>query len=126
MQQGGLRHKEYRKDVGPERALELVGGDLLDSFLRMLLGGIINENIETAKLSHHTVDCVLAKSFLSNVPRDGHTSASFLFDQSFRLLRVFVFVQIDDGHVGALSGECDGDGTADSTVAPRNHRHSFP
>src|SRR5687768_7528012 len=126
MRQRRLRHKKHRKDVGPKRALELILRDLLDRLLRVLLGRIVNENVKTAKLSYHTLDRVPAKPLLSDVSGDGHTSTSFLFDQSFRLLSVFVFVQIEDRHIGALSRECDGDSPAHAAVAAPNHGDFLP
>ncbi len=50
MWQGSLGYEKLREDVGAKRAFKLLGSDFLDRVLGVLLGGVIDEDIEASRL----------------------------------------------------------------------------
>ena len=123
VRQRGLGHEELAEDVGPERALELLGGDLLDRILGVLLGGVVDQDLEMPELVHRLADGIAAEGFVADVAGDGQAAAALLLDPLAGLGGVLVLVQVDDGDVGALAGEGDGDGAADAAVAAGDEGH---
>ncbi|MNN93652.1 hypothetical protein D3C81_2121410 [compost metagenome] len=59
MRQRGARNVEHREDVGPEGSFQLAGADVVQRILRMLLGGVVDQDVEPAVLldglGHHLV-----------------------------------------------------------------------
>jgi hypothetical protein len=47
----GLGQEEIRKDVGAKCPLKLLRGDFFDRILRMLLGRIINKDVDSAEFA---------------------------------------------------------------------------
>src|SRR5687768_2912598 len=118
----GLGQIEHRKDVRPERTLELLGRDVRDLLLRMLLRRVVHEDVEATEILYDTSDRALAERLVANVTRDEQAPATLLLDETLRLLRVIVLVQVDDADIGALFGERDRDRAPDAAVAARDQR----
>ena len=70
MPHGGLRHVEIAEDVGAEGSLDLIGRDLLDLVLRMLLGGIVDEHVEPAEALDDLVDGGTAEIGIAHIAGD--------------------------------------------------------
>src|SRR5688572_19618976 len=115
-----LRQIEHRKDVRSERTLELIGRDVRDLLLGMLLGRVVHEDVETTEILYDTSDRAFAERLVADVTRDKQAPATLLFHETLRLLRVIVLVQVDDADIGALFGERDRDRAPDAAVAARD------
>jgi hypothetical protein len=89
----------------------------------MLFGGVVHENIETAKFLHRFSDHLLADFFVANVAGQEKALAPFLFDLPLRFLRIFVFVQVTDGNVSAFFGEENCDGATNAAITARDESH---
>src|SRR5690606_2426710 len=120
MRKGCLGEIEHRKDVRPKCAHELLLGNLLDRLLRMLLGRIIDKNVELAELLYRPLDRPLAKAFAPNVSLNEQALSPLLLYQPFGFLGVGRLFQIDHRHARSLPGKPHGSSTADATIATRN------
>src|SRR5687768_7470837 len=118
----GLGQIEHRKDVRSERALELLGRDVRDLLLWMLLGRVVHEDVEATETFYDTSHCALAERLVADVARDKQAPATVLLDETLRLLRVIVLVQVDDADISALFGKGDRDSAPDTAVAARDQR----
>ena len=118
----GLRREEVGEDVRAERGVELLLGDVADPLLRELDGRVVDEHVKPAERLGRLLDGAAALCLLPHVGLDREAAPALLFDLPLGLLRVLVFVEVDDGDVGALSGEKDGDGAADAAVAAGDER----
>ncbi|MNP77839.1 hypothetical protein D3C76_1753480 [compost metagenome] len=61
MWQGGLRDIKHPEDVGAERPLQLFRRNILELLLWVLLGGIVNHNIQLTQLLHRLLNSLLGK-----------------------------------------------------------------
>jgi hypothetical protein len=83
----------------------------------MLLGGIVNENVEPAKLFYRLLNRLLAERLVADVTRDENAPAAFLLDLEPRLIGISVLVQIEDRDIRPLLRKVNRDGAADSAIA---------
>ena len=67
MRFGRLGHEEHPEDVGLERALQLLLGDVADVLVGMLLAGIVDEDVEPAELVDRPPDRVLAEFLVAEI-----------------------------------------------------------
>ena len=88
----------------------------------MLLGGVVDQDVEAAKSLRHPTDRALAERLIADVTSDEHAPATLLLDQSLRLFRVVVLVQVDDADIGTFFRERDRHGAPDATVAAGDER----
>ena len=79
-----------------ERCMQLLCADVADRFLWMLLGSVIDQNIQAAELLDRLIDNVPAKRFLADIARDQQALAIVLLDQPFCFPGVVMFVEIDE------------------------------
>jgi hypothetical protein len=93
---------EHAVDIGPEGAIELLRGQVLDLLVRGLERGVVNQDIEPAELGYSALDQLGAMSFVANVARNSQRAPSCPLDPASRFLRVFVLVQIRDHDIGGL------------------------
>ena len=91
-------------------------GDLADVLLRMLFGGVVDQDVQTAQLLHRLRDHFLADALVADVARQQQAFPAFLFDLALRFLRVLVFVEVTDGNVRAFFCEENCDGAANAAV----------
>src|SRR5215203_4812929 len=122
MRQRRLGHEEIAEDVGSEGALDLLRRDLVDVLLRMLLGGVVDEDVEAAEAVDDLLDRLLAEAGVADVAGDGEAVAPLGLDEPLGLARVLALVQVHDGDVRALAGEQDRHGAADAGVAAGDDR----
>src|SRR5690606_10156522 len=102
------------------RALQLFRRDVDDAVGRMLLGGIVDEDVQLAEGADRLFDRLTAKRGVADVAPEQKTPAAFLFHKPFRFFGVGLLVEKDDGHIGAFLGERDRYGAADAAVAARD------
>jgi len=70
-----FRHEEHGIDIGAERALELAGRDAQQTILRMLFGGIVDQDIKPAEHAYCFADDATAEHLVAEVSPDGEASA---------------------------------------------------
>src|SRR6185312_1589823 len=105
---------------GTEGAIELLGGEILDLLVRGLKRGVVDQDIQPTELLDGPFDELDTVPFISYVARHDDSTAAGALDPTGRLLRVLVLIQIRDQNIGALPGECNGDGTAYAGIAAGN------
>ena len=103
-----------------KRFFELPGGDFADVLVGGLKGGIVDEDVEAAKLGNRPPDDFQAMSLVGDIARNGDGFAPGITYQSGGLLRVVFLVEIGDQHVRAFSRKGQGDGAPDAAVAARD------
>ncbi len=122
MRQRGLDHEEHREDVRLEGALQLLLGDVADVLVGVLLAGVVDEDVQPAKLLDGPPDHVVAMGLRPEVAGDGDGAAALALDDTLGLGRVVVLAQIGDRDVGALAGEQGGHRAADAAVRAGDDR----
>ena len=86
----------------------------------LLVGGVVDEDVELAELLDRALDGLAAEARLAHVAGDEQRAPPLALDGRARLLGVHLLLgQIDDGDVGALAREEDGDGAADAASRRR-------
>ena len=105
MRQRGLGQEEHSEDIGLERPLELLLGNVADVLVVMLLSGIIDEDIEPAEFIDGLLHGILAKAFVADVAGNRDRVAAFTLHDLFGLRRVIMFAKVEDGDVRALARE---------------------
>jgi hypothetical protein len=118
----GFRKIKIGEDVRAERAFELFAGDLAEVVLRMLFGGVVDEDVQPAEFLHGVLDHVPAGRFPADIAGEREALAFFRFDEPLGFPRVLVFVQVSDGDVRAFPREQHRDGAADAAVAAGDER----
>ena len=86
------------------------------------MGGVVDEDINAAKLIDRTLDHRTAMGRILQVAGDQHRLASLLLDQFLDLFGVIMLVQIGDQNVGAFARIGNGDGAANAAVASGDDR----
>jgi hypothetical protein len=89
----------------------------------LLLGGIIDQDINPPERTHGVLHGLLAEAFIAHIAGNRHTTPALLLHTGLRLMRVVVLVQVYDGHIGPFFGEGDGHGAADATVSSGDERN---
>ena len=97
--------------------------DIADILVRMLLTGIVDEDIEPAELVDGLLDRAIAEVLVADVTGDEDRFAAFLLDDLLRLLRVVMLAKIENRYVGALAREERSDGAADAAVRAGDQRN---
>lgn len=67
MAESRLRQVEVREDIGAKRPLQLRGGDLLDPVLRVLFGGVVDEDVEPSEFPHGLLDRLPAPRGIADI-----------------------------------------------------------
>jgi len=116
MLQRCLGHVKVAVQVGSNRHVKVLDGQLFERARVLLKGGIVGDDINMAEVIHHLLHRVLAEVEISNVAAEDHTSSSLAFHGTCGFRRVLVLRQIDDGDIGALARQQDGHGPADTGV----------
>src|SRR5690606_21739327 len=114
---GGPGEVEHREHVGPERTLELLVAEVLEPVDDVLLGGVVDEDVEAAERFDGLRDRVVADRGRADVACDEERVPAFRLHLSSRTLRVIVLVEVDDGDVGALLREVHRDCAANTAVS---------
>ena len=91
----------------------------------MLLGGVVDQNVEPAEFLDRQRNGIRTKFWVSNVPRQNNAALPELLDFSLSLLSVVMLVEINDRYVCAFFGIRNRYSPTDSTVAARDQRRHF-
>jgi hypothetical protein len=84
----GARHVEVAVNIGAKRAIELLIGDVLDRFLVLLIGGIVDDDIEPAKRVDRAFDGFRTKFRLLHVAWNQQRAPAFGLDGFAGHLRI--------------------------------------
>jgi hypothetical protein len=122
MRHGGLRHVEVAVEVGLERAVELLLGQILEARDVKLEGGIVDQNVEAAQFLHCPLDGIEAEGALGDIACDHQAASPVGLDGAARDLGVLGLVEMHDGDIGALAREQHRHGAADARVAAGDQR----
>ena len=76
------RDIEVSEDIRPERLIELFVSDVGQRFLMVLVGGIVDEDVQPSELTGRAVYRLTAEPWVLYVAGDGQTAASLLVDMS--------------------------------------------
>src|SRR5437773_846332 len=80
IRQRGLSHQEIAIDVCLEGSIPLLFGELTESFLVLLVGGIIHKDVELAQLGNCSLDRATREPRILNVTGNRNTRTSlFLY-----------------------------------------------
>src|SRR5919109_3385751 len=120
VRQRGAGHVEVAEDVRAERALELLIRDVEQRLLVLLVGGVVDQDVELAQLAHGPLHRFRRVLWIGDVARQQDATPALAFDRLLRLLRVFVLAQVADGDVRAFTREQDRDCAADPRVTARD------
>ncbi|MNC19310.1 hypothetical protein D3C75_672400 [compost metagenome] len=120
-----MRHRclgqiEHGENIGTERPLQLLRGDILNLVLRMLLGGIVDQDVEFAQTFHRFVDQILAECLHPDVTGNQNTLPALLLHLSFGLFGIGMLIQIRNDHIRTFLGKMNGNCTPDAAVASCN------
>ena len=118
-----LGHEEEAEDIGPERAFDLLGVDPAEIVGLVLLGGVVDQDVEAAELLHGCLDRIAAELLVSDVAGDLERAATLLLDRGHGLVGVLVLLEIDDGDLGAFPRHRHRDRAADAGIAAGDQRH---
>ena len=108
--------------VGAERALKLLGVEFGRILSFVLLGGVVDENVDAAEFLERALDRFPAEHLIADIAREQDRLTTFRFDQPSGFLRVLVFLQIEDRDQRALARHRDGDRPADAGIAAGDDR----
>jgi hypothetical protein len=97
------REKEHAEDVGAEGALDLLGGNLGEILGLVLLGRVVDEDIEPAELLRRLRHDLAAEVGIADVAGKPDALTALALDRLDRLFRIGVFVKIGDGDFRAIA-----------------------
>src|SRR5918995_1794391 len=121
MSERRLGGPEVRVDVGAERSVPLVVVDVGESVLRLLIGDVVHQDVESAELLDGASDHLTAMGGFAQVARKQDGPPAGLLDQLGRVAGIVILGEVRDRDVGPFLGEGDGDGPADARV-PAGHQ----
>ena len=118
MRQSVLGHVEEGVDVGVEGELPLLLGEILDVLDHVLVGGVVDEDVDGTHLLESSVDNLLAVLLLLEVDLEQVALAAVCLDLLLCDLCVLLLdLEVGNQAVGALHGVQNGDGAANAGVA---------
>jgi hypothetical protein len=88
----------------------------------VLLGSVVDEDVQPAKLRDGLLHRLLAERLLDDVARDQVAAAALPLHEAFRLFGILVLIQVGHGHVCALPGVHDRHGPSDPAVTAGDER----
>ncbi len=86
--------KKKEKMFCAEGPFQLLFADLSHALLRLLLGGVVDQNVQLAEFFHCPVDRIFAELLAADVSSDEQAVSAMFLDQALGFLCVFVFVEI--------------------------------
>src|SRR5688500_5718258 len=89
----------------------------------MLLGGVVDEDIEPLEFLDGLLDRLLAEGLATDIAFDEMRLAALALDQAPGFLGIVVLFVVDDGDLRTFAGEQDGRRTADAGVASSDQRN---
>src|SRR6185437_17123273 len=96
---------EKRQDTGAESLLDLTGTNVFYLFPRILLGRVVDQNVEAPKFLDSRLDSGFAKRLVTDVSGDGQAATPFTRHQAFCFFGILMLVAIDDGYICSFVSE---------------------
>src|SRR5205823_9859049 len=122
VRQRRLNHEKIPEQVRAKRLLEFLGVDLERILGLVLLGCIVDQNVEPAEFLGGFLHGPSAEAFVTDVTGYLDAARTFARDEAQRLVGVAILIEIDDGDVGSLACHGDRGGAADTAVAAGDQR----
>lgn len=117
VRQSVLGHVEERVDVGVEGELPLLLSKILDILDHVLVGSVVDKNVDSAHLLDSGIDNLLAVLLLLEIDLEQVTLAAVCLDLLLGDLCVLLLdLEVGDQAVGALHGVQDGNGATNAGV----------
>ena len=114
---------EVAVDVCLHRHVEAFFGQVGELFGVLLEGGVIDQDIEPPEAIVRLLGRIAAEGGVAHVAAQQQAALAFRFDIAFGVVRVLVFVQIDDGDVRAFARIQHRDRAADAGIAAGDQGH---
>src|SRR4051812_4551029 len=92
-------HVKVRKNIRSESSLELFGRDIEQRFLRMLLGRVVDQNVELTELVDRHRDRIFAEARVADVACQSNTLPAKLLNSFLCSARIVMLVQVHDRDV---------------------------
>jgi hypothetical protein len=118
----GLGEVEHGVDVDAEGKLPLLVADVADIGEGCLVGGIVDEDVDTTEFADRRVYDLPAVLGRLDVARCENSLAARFLDPLLRFLRVLILVEIGNKHIRAFASIGDRHGPADSAVGAGDDR----
>lgn len=113
-----LGHVEEGVDVGSKGELPLLLGKILDILDHVLVGGVVDKDVDGTHLLEGRVDDLLAVLLLLEIALDQVALAAVCLNLLLGLLCIGLLdLEVGDQAVGALHGVQDGNSTANAGVS---------
>src|SRR5688500_13898967 len=123
MRQSCFYKIEHRKDIGTKCPLKLLGANLSDTLLGLLLSSVVDQNVEPAKCFNRLFNCLLAKGFFANIAGNQQAATPFLFDLPLGFFSVIVFIQVHNHTISTFFGVHNRYSSANAAIATSNKRN---
>jgi hypothetical protein len=108
---------------GLEGAFQLLLGDVPDVGVGVLLGGVVDQDVEAAELVEDLGHRGEAERLVADVAGDGDGAAAFRLDDALGLRGVVMLAKVKNADVGAFAGEERRHRPADAAVGAGDQRH---
>lgn len=115
-----LGEMEHGDDIGSERVLNLLHGDLSDARVGHFKSRVVHKDVKVPELQHRALVARAAVPFVADVAVHEERFAARRFHHALRLTRVLVLAQVGDQHVGTFAGERQRDGSTNAAVSARD------
>ena len=118
-----LGHEEIAEDIGAERALDLRGIDLANIVGLVLLGRIVDQNVQPAELLDCLLHCLPAQVLAADIAGDLDGATALSGHRGHGLVGIPVLLEIDDCELSALARHRHRHCPSDPGIAARDQRH---
>ena len=126
MRQHRFREEKHGENVRAKCSFELARRDFGDAFLRMLLGGVVDQNVDSTQLPFRLRNRRAAKTFIPDVPGNQNAAPSLRFHEPLGFPGVLVFLEVNYGNIRPFLRVEHRHGPADPAVAAGNQGNSVP
>src|SRR5690242_7069888 len=123
MRQRRLRHVEITVDVRLERLVPLRFSDVFDTFLMLLKGSVVDQNVQLAKLVDRLLHQLLANFRIAYITRERDRALPLGFNRALGLFGVaLLFLQKRKRDVRAFAREEHCDSASDTRITTSDER----
>ena len=118
-----MRQPEIAEEVGSKRLDQLLRIDLLRAAGRVLLGRVIDQNVQAAELIDAGIHRPLAEVGVADISAQLQPTLTLRLHQCDGVIGIGLFVQIDNRHRRTLGGEMHRSRAANSGISTRDQSH---
>src|SRR5215210_1258150 len=114
MLQSGLGHVEVSVNICLERSVPLFFRNVVKTFLVLLKGGVVDQDVELSKLLYRLRDKLLADFRIADIARQRDRTLTFRFYCAFGFLRILLlFFQKGERDIRAFTRKQNRDCSSD-------------